>query len=236
MLLVTLAEIAERSLSAPVNAAQVQRDASVALFGLLPEVLALSETAKGVADSLGMQMAVAMVPDGAEEAVGSLPPLPTPTPRPTVRSTPRPTTRPTTGGGSSGSDWTKTANAYGDSAFKTYGNDVGKAVQALARLDCTGMTGEECYYRAQEGAVWVKRAKTSINKHFAFMKSHPAAACFRDAYAADRKIGNSLFSALAKWHPGNAGEMRYQNQWLQAVYSGADKFLGRYESYFKDCR
>lgn len=67
------------------------------------------------------------------------------------------------------------------------------------------------------------------------MNSHPAFACFRDAYAADRKIGNSLVSALAKWHPGNAGEMRYQNQWLQAVCSRADTFLSRFDSYFADC-
>jgi predicted secreted Zn-dependent protease len=82
----------DQSLSASTRSLRVHRDAGVALFGLLTEVLALSEMATGVADSLGVDAAIATIAEGADEPVGSLPPLPTPTPRPTQTAvtTPRP--------------------------------------------------------------------------------------------------------------------------------------------------
>jgi predicted secreted Zn-dependent protease len=89
-LLATLAKTVARSLSAPTTAAQVQRDASVALFKRLPEVLALSKTAKDIADGLALDLAVAQVPASSLRPIGSLTPLPTPTPRPTPRPTPKP--------------------------------------------------------------------------------------------------------------------------------------------------
>lgn len=71
------------SLSSSIADAQMQRDAAARLFVLLPEVLALSEAAKGVADNLGVQLPIATVPEGADQPVGSLAPLPTQTPPPT---------------------------------------------------------------------------------------------------------------------------------------------------------
>ena len=93
-LLGTLAETASGALSAPVTAARAQRDASVALFGLLPEVLALSATASDIADGLALDLEVAQVEAGADRPLGSLAPLPTPTPRPTPGPTPKATPTP----------------------------------------------------------------------------------------------------------------------------------------------
>ncbi len=89
-LLATLANAVKGFLSAPVRSAQVQRNAAVAAFGLLPEVLALSQTAKDIADGLALDLTVAHVGAGADQPLGSLAPLPTPTPRPTPKPTPKP--------------------------------------------------------------------------------------------------------------------------------------------------
>ncbi len=76
----------EPALSARILDSQVERDGAVGLLGLLPEVLALSEAAKSVADTLGVEVAVAQVPEDAAQPVGSLPPLTTPKPTPTPKS------------------------------------------------------------------------------------------------------------------------------------------------------
>jgi predicted secreted Zn-dependent protease len=87
----TMVEAAlDKLLAGPIGTAKSERSAAVSLLRLLPEVLALSEAAKAVADTLGVQIALATVAAGADEPVGSLPPLPTPTPRPTPRPTPKP--------------------------------------------------------------------------------------------------------------------------------------------------
>ncbi len=83
------------SLAAPITDARTHRATAMSLLGLLPEVLALSEAGKSVADTLGIQVALATVPEGADKPVGSLTPLPAPTPRQTPRPTPRPTPAPT---------------------------------------------------------------------------------------------------------------------------------------------
>lgn len=82
----------EPTLSAGILDSQVERDGAVGLLGLLPEVLALSEASKSVADTLGVEVAVAQVPEDAAQPVGSLPPLTTPTPPPLT--TPKPTPPP----------------------------------------------------------------------------------------------------------------------------------------------
>lgn len=177
---------------------------------------------------------VAMAPNAPGQAPGAPTARPRATPKPAPKTTPKPAPRPTPGG------WTaaavKTAYSYTNSADRTYGTDVPRSVEGLSSIDCSGMTGEECYYVSQEGATWVKLARASINKHLTFMKRHPAANCFRDAYAADRKTAKSLLSALSGWHAGTAGEMRYQNQRIQAVARAADRFWDKLNSYFKDCR
>lgn len=166
-------------------------------------------------------------------------------PAATPRPTPAPTRRPTSGSsggssGSSGSGWTeaayRTAVAYQDSAYQTYRIDVARSVDALSWMDCTGMTGEECYAIGMEGATWVRLAKDAINRHLAFMKGHPAATCFRDAYAADKKVASKLLDVLSSWHAGNSGELRYWNQVIGFAYSAASKFVDDLSGYFKDCR
>jgi predicted secreted Zn-dependent protease len=82
------------ALAAPNLDARVQRTAAVSVLGLLPEVLALSDAAKGIADGLGVQVAVATVPSGSDRPVGSLAPLATAVPKPTPRPTPKPTPKP----------------------------------------------------------------------------------------------------------------------------------------------
>jgi hypothetical protein len=74
--------------------AKTQQDAAVSLFGLLPEVLALSEAGKKVGDNLGLDSQVAQVPEGAGEPIGKLAPLPTLKPLPTPAPTPKPTPPP----------------------------------------------------------------------------------------------------------------------------------------------
>ena len=63
------------SLSVSIKAAQAQRDAGVALFALLPQVLTVSENGQAIADDLALGLAVAHVPDGATNPIGSLAPL-----------------------------------------------------------------------------------------------------------------------------------------------------------------
>lgn len=81
-----------KSLTAGLTDPRVEREAAASLLGLLPEVLALSKAAKGVADGLGVQVAVASVPKGADQPLGSLAPLPTPAPTPKPSPTPKPPT------------------------------------------------------------------------------------------------------------------------------------------------
>lgn len=71
-------------LAAGVAARSGPRQAMVALFELLPEVIAISEEAKALADRSSIEIAVAIVPDGAVDPLGPLAPLPTPaaTPKP----------------------------------------------------------------------------------------------------------------------------------------------------------
>ena len=61
------------------------RAGAVALLAVLPDVLALSEATAGLATTLGLDVALAEVPDDATKPIGSLPPFPTPTPPPTAK-------------------------------------------------------------------------------------------------------------------------------------------------------
>jgi predicted secreted Zn-dependent protease len=66
-------------LAAGAAVADGPREAMVALHGLLPEVLAISEQASALGDARGIQLATATVPEGAVEPLGPLTPLPRPT-------------------------------------------------------------------------------------------------------------------------------------------------------------
>jgi predicted secreted Zn-dependent protease len=74
--------------SGKVTTAQV-RQAALTLFGLVPEVLAISEAGNSVAASLGIAGQVAQVPKAESKPIGSLAPLPTPKPAP--KPAPKPT-------------------------------------------------------------------------------------------------------------------------------------------------
>ena len=89
------AEVAlEKSRSASIRNGQVQRDAGVGLFGLLPEVLLLSDAVGAIADGLGIESQGAQITDNSAQPIGSLAPLPTPTKPPTPKPTPKPTPSP----------------------------------------------------------------------------------------------------------------------------------------------
>ena len=73
--------------------AQTQQAAAATLFGLLPEVLAISKANAVIAVDLGLRDQVAVAPSNLDpRPLGSLPPLPKPTPAATAppRSTPPP--------------------------------------------------------------------------------------------------------------------------------------------------
>ena len=78
----------ERSQAARITSAEVHRSVAADLYGLLPEVIALSAAGESLADSLGVQ--VAQVTDGNGKPIGSLAPLPTPKPTPRPTPTPAP--------------------------------------------------------------------------------------------------------------------------------------------------
>ena len=75
-----------KSHEASITDAAPQRAVAAALYGLLSDVIALSEAGREVGATLGVQ--VAQVSDGAGKPIGSLAPLPTP--RPTPKPTPPP--------------------------------------------------------------------------------------------------------------------------------------------------
>jgi hypothetical protein len=241
-------------LSTPSSEPQKHRDSAVTLFGLLPEVLALSKAAKTAGDDLGLQVALATVPAGADKPVGSLAPLPTPaptprptarpTPRPTARPTPRPTARPAAGtGGSSSSGWTQaaynTAAAWQQSATKTYLGSLRTSLMDAAYVGCPpGITPEECTARREAAALDLTPAKRLLTDHLSWMKGHPAARCFLDAYAADRSVANAYLAWIANWGPMGGdltGQGRAQITALQEVNSKADSFFSHMGGYFSDC-
>lgn len=129
----------------------------------------------------------------------------------------------------------RTLDAYAASALTTYRTDVGKSVQALLQIDCTGMTSAECEPLADAGASWVKVAVASINVHLAFMKEHPATSCFDDAYASDTDIAHNLISVLSDWFAGSTADTQAENQRIRAAYAAADAFVSGITSYFADC-
>lgn len=227
-------------LTGSMGAAKVQRAAAVVLLGLLPEVLALSKAAKSEADALGVEVAVAEVPAGATKPVGSLLPLSSPTPRPTAkpRATPRPTGRPATG--SSGSGWTEaaynTAVVYQASAVQTYTEAVPGYIARLMSMERGGSPDENTAL-SNEADVLAKLARDSINGHLAFMRSHPAARCFRDAYAADRKLATAYLQYVQPGgFPQSGPTLRMTERRLSDTEAQAQAFFSRFSSYFADCR
>jgi hypothetical protein len=157
---------------------------------------------------------------------------PEPTPTPVVTPSPEPTPGPTLT-----PRRVKMAEAHQASMTQTYNVDVPRSVRALKSYDCSGITGRECDARAREAAGWVRQAKKSLKRHLTFMRQHPAASCFKDAYRRDRSAARTLLREFSGWRIGDPGGMRYRNQRMAIVYSGTLRtYVDRYASYFKDCR
>jgi hypothetical protein len=105
------------------------------------------------------------------------------------------------------SGWTPaaywTALAYENSLDQTYVVDVPSYIAHIADVwGCTpGATPPECAAAREEGGYYVRPAVASINRHLTFMRRHPAAACFRDAYQADRAVARTYLAWLDAWGP-----------------------------------
>ena len=84
----------DKARSALITDARIQRAAGVSLVSLLREVRSLAKAAATVAADLRLTSEVGQTSDGADEPIGSLPPLPPPTLEPTPRPTPKPTPLP----------------------------------------------------------------------------------------------------------------------------------------------
>lgn len=159
-----------------------------------------------------------------------------PTPRPRPRATPKPTPRPTPK-----SDWTrkayKTAQAHQKSMRRTYITDMPDYLDWLMRYDSVGATGGERAAMKAETQIWVRQAKSSLNRHVRFMRNNPAATCFRDAYRKDRKAAKRLLNIVSNWRVLGGAEKRYRDHRTWLVYDGIMKnYVRRYGSFFNDCQ
>jgi hypothetical protein len=81
-------------------------------------------------------------------------------------------------------------------------------------------------------------AVASIKRHLAFMASHPAASCYRDAYAADQTIGKNWLGILATGSYPNdlTGQGRAQTTIYDEALANTNAFLSHLSAYFSDCR
>ncbi len=172
------------------------------------------------------------------KAIAAIQPSPSPTPRRTA--TPRPTAGAVTGGGSGSGGWDQaahaTAVAYQQSAIEVYAVDLPGRTNELAYWTC-GLPDECAAGREYLTAADINPATAALKAHIAFMKSHPAARCFRDAYAADRSIANGYLTWLAGWKILNGTESsdgRGQIMALDDLDGRADAFLAT--DWYRDCR
>lgn len=153
-------------------------------------------------------------------------PRPTPGPTATIRVTPRPTVR------------TASAQTYANSTITLYSSTIPRWVDNLSGGCMPGGTVEECT-AARESAVKYGRdpAIAAINDHLDWMKSWPAASCFRDAYDADRRVASNWLTTFQNnlfWGDGTP-EFRAAKYPYQAAQSKANVFRSNLSGYFSDC-
>jgi hypothetical protein len=131
-------------------------------------------------------------------------------------------------------EWT--ASAYRNSAFSTYA-EVDLEVSYVRDAGCLwGMTGQEGGAIRAEVAPHRNAAMRAINRHLAFMRSHPAAPCFRDAYAADRRVATTWLERIRGGSGSDqAGEGRAWNRRVNDIWRETDAFLQNLPTYFQDC-
>ena len=235
----------------------IRRCASVEEFGaaaaLYPQVL-------GEADSLQFLLARCADPLGGldEYAVcASLvralaTPAPTPTATPTPSPTPEPTARPATGSSQEPgtgkkstrrpqprSDWTKAAartlREYYDSTYGTYVLTLYRPISRLRNMDCAGVPDERCQALRTNGAAIIRKSRNAIDRHLAFMRKHPPAACFKDAYAKDRVVAKRLLRGLDEWRPLPAETMRERSQRIGRLHMATLDHVKNLNRYTRDC-
>jgi hypothetical protein len=122
--------------------------------------------------------------------------------------------------------------------LQAYGIDVPNNVSQLYGYSCMPSFQEECTADQISAGRYVDAAVAAINRHLAFMKSHPAARCYGDAYAADRTLADKWLGVLSKWtvpYGAGSGEQRAQNLTLDQESAASQTFLTKLPSYFGDC-
>jgi hypothetical protein len=235
-----VSDAARPALSALITDAKTIRDGAVAVFNLLPQVLKLGQDAAALAQTYSTPVALAELPQGSADPLGTLPPLATPTPPPTPRPTPRPTSRPpvTTSGGSSGtSAQYRTAQQYLDSVQVTY-NLIYGTVSDLwgVEINVPGLTQEEMDARKAESRLEYGPTVKQINVHLSFIENHPLR-CLRDAYTVDKPLVSAWKTAFESYsYPGDlTSEGRAATQEWQDRLNATNAFLQKLSRYVADC-
>lgn len=221
--------------------ANAQRSAGRLLVALTRRFTVIADESQALARAVGADLVALAIPASALE------PLPTPLPTPTAPPTPpaRPTLVPTPPPAAAGSGWTKAAYdaavAYQKSAWATYAVSIPKYAWLLAYWSgCVpGVTEEECAAARKDGGATVKAVRAVINSHLSYLKKHPAARCYQDAYAADRSLAARYLAWLSHWGPygGEATpEGTAQLKARVAIDAKATAFLSGFSAYFTNCR
>lgn len=205
------------SLAASLDDPAGQRRATVTLWKLLPNVILLSKATQGIAEEMGIALAVAQIPEGATEPLGPLPPI----------RTASATAAPSSGGGSTGSGGIgtpTTVQKYLDGVHATY--DKMFFNEVWGDPNDPSLTGQE---RAVElaGAIARQAAYVDLSSHLAFMNAHPLA-CLADAYAADRRLASTFYAILdlGGLHAGLS---------FDQVENQRNAFYARLSHYVSDC-
>lgn len=153
---------------------------------------------------------------------------PTRTPRPKPRATPRPTPR---------SDWDRQTKAtakwfkgYVRQLYREYIPDVFDGYATYMDAYFAGVpynrTPEERAYPLRQARILKNAAKRALKEHLAALNKYPTARCYRDAYAADRRIAKKMIAAI-KYSDAAA--------WRRQIRASRS-FVDRLPTYFADCR
>jgi hypothetical protein len=100
------------------------------------------------------------------------------------------------------------------------------------------MTKGERAVSRHEGNLVRDNLVAALRSHRDFMDANPPAACFRDAYAADRALLARWLRRLGTGVYGSEGspEGRAVNYRYDALERATDSFFAKLEDYFRDCR
>jgi hypothetical protein len=174
-------------------------------------------------------------------------PSPSPTPSPTPTATPEPqaTARPDKTGSRAKkrskqkSDWTRAAaqtlQAYNDSAYGAYVYKLYRPINRLRNMDCASVSDQRCLVLQEDGKAIVRKARSAVMKHLAFMRTHSPARCFKDAYAQDRAVANKLLSSLDEWRARPPATMRARSQRIGAAHAATLDHVKNVTRYTRDC-